>query len=144
MIKTFRGLLADGGQDQLRLGTIKGKVGYRIVKFQIMPDDPNQAAVKYVTKIYKISQTTIDDSVDFSDPTLLAAASFNEAPSAQDQAGYSTIIFDKEIFNQDIYVTNSDTGGNNKAINYYLELETVPLTDQGAEYTTLKDIRANA
>jgi len=33
VVKTFRGLLADGGQDRIRLSTIKGKVGYKIAKF---------------------------------------------------------------------------------------------------------------
>jgi len=40
MIKTFRGLLADGGQDRIRLSTIKGKVGYKIAKFEGFPNTP--------------------------------------------------------------------------------------------------------
>ena len=39
-IKTFRGLLADGGQDTIVLHTNDGSTGYRIVKFQLMPDAP--------------------------------------------------------------------------------------------------------
>ena len=140
VVKTFRGLLADDGQDQLRLQTNKGKVGYKIIKFQIMPDDPNQATVHHVMKIFKTSQSTINDSVDFSDSDLLGAATYNEAPGAQDQAGYSVIIFDNEVFNQDIFITNSEPNANQPG-NYYLELEVIPLTDHAAEYATLKDIR---
>jgi len=139
MIKTFRGQLADGGQDRIRLSTIKGKVGYKIVKFQIMPDDPNQATVKHVMKLYKTSQSTIDDSVNFTDSDLLGAAIYAEAPTSA-ISSHGLIIFDQEIFNQDIYVTNFEPT-NNQPGNYYLELEVIPLDDAGAEYTTLKDMR---
>ena len=40
MIKSYKGSLPDGGQDRIRLATIKGKVGYRIVKFQIIAEEP--------------------------------------------------------------------------------------------------------
>ena len=30
MIKTFRGILADGDQNKIRLTTKKGKIGYKI------------------------------------------------------------------------------------------------------------------
>ena len=49
-------------------------------------------------------------------------------------------IFDNEVFNQDIYVTNNDADSSSP-INYYIELEVIPLDDAGAEYTTLKDMR---
>ena len=35
VVKTFRGQLEDGGQDHIRLQTIKGKVGYRIVSCKL-------------------------------------------------------------------------------------------------------------
>jgi len=50
------------------------------------------------------------------------------------------VIFDSEIFNQDIYLTHTDTGGA-VACNYYIELEVIPLDDAGAEYATVKDLR---
>jgi len=140
-IKTFRGLIADDAQDTIVLHTIDGSTGYRIVRFEIMPNEPFDATVKHVVKIWKISQTTIDDKVDFSNNTLLGAASYNEAPGGQDQAGYGTIIFDNEIFNQDIYVTHIDGGAENKPINYYIELEQMPLDLNESTVATLKDIR---
>ena len=139
VVKTFRGQLAAGGQDRIRLQTMKGKVGYRIVKFQIMPDDPFTETVKHVMKIYKSSQTTIDDSVNFTDSDLLGVATYMETVDL-DQAGYGVIIFDREIFNQDIYITNFEVTGSEPG-NYYIELEVIPLDDAGAEYTTLKDMR---
>ena len=139
MIKTYRGLLADGGQDQIRLQTIKGKVGYRIVKFELMPDQPGIASAEYVVKIYSEQQSTIDANVNFTDSQLLAASYYQaESTSYND---WTTVIFDGQVFNQDIYITHADarTGG---IVNYYLELEVIPLDDAGAEYTTLKDMRS--
>jgi len=139
MIKTFRGLLADGGQDQIRLQTIKGKVGYRISKFEIMSASPGTAAGEWIMKIYNKSQTTIDGGVNFTDSNLLGAA-FLAHDNAPHYSSVEIIIFDREIFNQDIYLTCFDNNAANPC-NYYLELEVIPLDDAGAEYTTLKDMR---
>jgi len=139
MIKTFRGQLAASAQDRIRLQTIKGKVGYRIVKFQIMPDHPFTDTVEHVMKIYKTSQSTIDGVVNFTDSDLLGVATLTETADL-DQAGYGVIIFDREIFNQDIYITNVEPT-NSEPGNYYIELEIIPLDDAGAEYTTVKDMR---
>ena len=140
MIKTFRGLISDDTQDTIVLHTNDGSTGYRIVKFEIMAADPNQSTIKHVVKIFTVSQTAIDDSVNFSDQTLLGAATWNEAPTAQDQAGYQSIIFDNMTFNQDIFITNSDPQGN-ADINYYIELEQVKLDLTENTVATLKDIR---
>ena len=37
---SFRGQLPIGTQDYIRLKTIKGQVGYKITKFQILPGMP--------------------------------------------------------------------------------------------------------
>jgi hypothetical protein len=140
MIKTFRGILADGGQDQIRLQTIKGKVGYRIVKFQLMPKLPGTVQAENTVKIYTDEQSTIDSTIDFTDSTLLAAGYFVHQTSAT-LPYFTVVVFDREIFNQDIYVTCKEPIGA-RDINYYLELEVIPLDDAGAEYTTLKDMRS--
>jgi hypothetical protein len=57
VVKTFRGLLADGGQDRIRLSTIKGKAGYKIVKFQIIGAEPGQQDQEHTVKIYKTEQS---------------------------------------------------------------------------------------
>jgi len=143
VVKTFRGLLADGGQDRIALSTIKGKVGYRIVKFDLFPNKPGQQSVENNVLIWKSEQSSVSTSavdVDFTDSDLLAAGMYHDSSSETTTAGV-TVVFDSEIFNQDIYITHTDT---NAAIpcNYYLELEVIPLDDAGAEYTTLKDMRA--
>ena len=140
MIKTFRGQLADGGQDRIRLQTIKGKVGYRIAKAELIPADSfGTAHQELVLKIYKTEQTTINDAVNFTDTDLLGVVYTGYNTSAG-QVG-NQVVFDKEIFNQDIYVTMVDNGGSTLPGNYYIELEVIPLDDAGAEYTTLKDMR---
>jgi len=141
MIKTFRGLLADGAQDRIRLQTIKGKVGYRIVKFQLLPEDPAGTGGESIVQIWKTNQGTPSEIINFTDSDLLAAGFYSGASDSfrpQDVI----IIFDNEIFNQDIYISHKDdsTAVN---INYYLELEVIPLDDAGAEYTTLKDLRTS-
>ena len=139
VVKTFRGLLADGGQERICLETLRGKVGYRIVKFQVIPTVPGTIAQETICKI-QTEQASIDGVINFSDNTLLAASYYQDSTSAGDNQA-TTVIFDQEIFNQDIFVTNKDVSGNTESINYYIELEVIPLTDHAAEFTTLKDIR---
>jgi len=141
VVKTFRGLLADGRQDHIRLQTIKGKVGYRITKFQIIGAAPGSTVQQSTLKIYKSEQTTIDGNVNFTDSDLLAASYYpGSGSSSFSGIGDAGVIFDQEIFNQDIYVTHHDEA-TGISCNYYLELEVIPLDDAGAEYTTLKDMR---
>ena len=142
MIKTYRGLLADGGQDRIRLQTIKGKVGYRIVKFEMMPNQPGDASSENVLMIWKRELTTVPTSgerINFGDSDLLGALYYQSGTSSA-QGTYMMVVFDNEIFNQDIYITHTDNGASTSA-SYYVELEVIPLDDAGAEYTTLKDMR---
>jgi len=139
MIKTFRGLLADGGQDRIRLSTIKGKVGYRIVKFQLFAITPGAAGYESIVKVYKSEQTTIDGTVNFTDSDLLAV-SYLEGDGAPHYTDKLTTIFDREIVNQDMYITHHEDNGALQC-NYYMELEVIPLDDKGAEYMTIKDLR---
>jgi len=137
MIKTFRGRIADDGQDRIRLSTIKGKMGYRIVKLELIAINGN-INVEQVLKIYKISTTPSTD-INFTDSDLMAAGILI-ANTGNAYNPPAIVVFDQEIVNQDIYVTSKghDTPAE---INYYLELEVIPLDDAGAEYTTLKDMR---
>jgi len=143
MIKTFRGILEDGGQDQIRLQTIQGKVGYRIVKFQLFPNKPGTTTVEAVVSIFKTpgkGSGTSTAEVDFTDTNLLAVA-FHQDRHEATYTATESVVFDNETFNQDIYITLTDTIGTEKC-NYYIELEVIPLTDMGAEYTTIKSLRA--
>jgi len=141
VVKTYRGMLVDGGQDRIRLSTMKGKVGYRIVKFAVMGPDGSEN-IESVLKIYKEAQSTIDHVINFTDSALLAAAVITQSATMQNYPEDTSIIFDQEIFNQDIYTTLKGADYS-ASVNYYLELEVVPLDDDGAAYTTLKDMRTS-
>jgi len=140
MIKTFRGLLQDQTEDRLRLSTIKGMVGYKIVKFQISANTPGSEEAEFVVNIWKTSQSSIGGSIDFTNGDLLATSYLATSTSPATSGAIGPIIFDNQIINQDIYVTNFDAS-TGQAANYYIELEVINLSAEGAEYTTLKDIR---
>ena len=142
MIKTFKGQLADGAQDRIRLSTMKGKVGYRIVKLQAMSANPYAGdPAEHIVKVYDEEQTSVDGAVNFTDSNLLGTVIINNMTSGYSDPSIPVIIFDNRIFNQDIYVTHSDVNASLNC-NYYIELEVIPLSDQGAEYTTIKDLRS--
>ena len=140
MIKTFRGLLNDGAQERIRLQTLDGKTGYRIKKFQVMPFATGTGTNEAMVSVFKISQDTAPQDVDFGDVTLLGAAFF-----LRDQGVVAitseTIIFDGEIFNQDIFVNYADAQGASGRMNYYLELEQISLDDAEATAAILKNFR---
>jgi len=139
VIKTFRGLLADGKEDTVVLHTNDGSIGYRLVKFQIMTSAPTGAATEHVCKIYKIKQTSVDALVDFSDNTLLGTAVWSNAVG-YGLEGTMGIIFDNEVFNQDIYIYQTETTGS-AACNYYIELEQIKLDLNERTVATLKELR---
>jgi len=139
-IKTFRGLISDGAQDTIVLHTIDGSIGYRITKFQLLAAEPGDSNAESVCKIYKVPQTTVDGKIDFSDQTLLAAGHASNSGSTYTYPPTETIIFDQEIFNQDIYITHEDSAGSIR-LNYYIELEQIKLDLNENTVATLKDIR---
>jgi len=143
VVKTFRGLLAHGGQDRIRLSTIKGKVGYKIIKFQIITKNPTSVAAEAVYKITKKSLSTITAAVDFTNNDLLAVGFYtaNTSPTAP---ANEHIIFDNEIFNQDIFISYTDNYGSTEPGNYYIELEVIPLASDEAAITTVKAMRGLA
>ena len=138
-IKSFRGLLADEEQDTITLHTNDGSTGYKIVKFQVLGPDASETAESTI-KIYKIKQTTIDGNIDFSDNTLLAAAIYQQNVTGQNYPIDAAVIFDNEIFNQDIYISQRGDAASAK-INYYIELEQIKLDLNENTVATLKDIR---
>lgn len=139
-IKSFRGKLADGAQDTILLHTNNGSTGYRVTKFQILPVDGN-TAYEGTVQLFKIEQTAVPAEIDMQDNTLLAAAVIQQ--SIATQGGFiDTVVFDNEIFNQDIFVVHDEkSAGAGSAINYYIELEQMNLALDENTVATLKDIR---
>jgi hypothetical protein len=138
-IKTFRGLLSDGVEEKIRLTTLTGTTGYRILKFELIPPAPGVSNGENVVKIYKVTQAAVDALVDFTETTMLAAGYY--AAESSSYSDNKTVVFDNEIFNQDIFITNKDARGNSQAINYYIELEQVKLDSNETSVATLKNIR---
>ena len=142
MIKTFRGKIADDGVDTIVLHTNDGSTGYRIKKFQIIQMQPGGQSSQLVCTIWKVDPAAAQTQVDFSDNRLLGVAYRSEADAVAVNDG-EVIIFDNEIFNQDIYVRATDVAGS-QPTNYYIELEQVKLDLNESTVATLKDIRNKA
>jgi len=147
MIISYKGKIADGLQDKIFLKTIKGKRGYRINKFEIMNTTPGEPpAVELTCKMFTVDQTgSITAVVDFTDGDLLAVATYSAdhsiAAGVVSTPQRTVTIFDNDLFNQNIFITAKDVGGNAQDTNYYIELETVDLSDSQATMLTLKNLR---
>ena len=94
-IKTYRGKLKDGAKEQIRLKTNTGKIGYRIVKFQVMSDAPTTVSAECVVKIFKVPQTSVTAKINFKDNNLLAVALWTSDSDTHEQAEDMNVIFDK-------------------------------------------------
>jgi len=124
-VHSFRGLLGDGGQDEINLERSNLNLAYRIVKFQIIQPEPGENSTESTVKIYREEQTSINNTINFSDPDLLACAYYTEAASSN-YPGFVSIIFDNTLFSRNVFVTHENVDGS-AASNYYIELEEVPV-----------------
>ena len=137
---SYKGTLAIGLEDEIQLKTIKGKVGYKISKFQIMSTTPGAGNFELTGKITKVTDPNIGPTVNFTDADLLAVALYHDADATSN--GFTdTVIFDNEKFNQNIFVNITDASGNTTPANYYIELETMDLSDLETTMLTLKNLR---
>jgi len=146
VVKTYRGLLADGGQDRIKLQTSTGKVGYKIVKFQIIQETVSTQASESLVQIWKKEVASVPTSaatVNFTDTDLLGVAYLTHHDNSAYGISNDIIIFDNQVFNQDIYITHTDNQ-QTYACNYYLELEVIPLASDEAAITTVKAMRGSA
>jgi len=140
VVKTYRAKIDHDAQDLIRLNTPDGRTGYKITKLEVIPELPYGATAEHVLKVYKIEQTSINVSINFSDSMLLGTAIINNDGAGYRYPSNPTIVFDSEVFNQDIYVTHKCADGTT-ALNYYIELEQVKLTPAQAEVLIVKDLR---
>jgi len=126
-VHSFRGLLGDGGQDEINLERQNVNLAYRIVKLQILMEQPGNTAQESVVSVWREEQTSIPTSgatVDFTNTDLLGAAFQNTNVHST-----TVIIFDNTLFSRNLYITYTDNGaGTNEGCNYYLELEEVPVS----------------
>ena len=138
-IKSFRGKLANEVIETVNLHTPDGSTGYRIVKLEVVGQQPGGFTQESTLQINTISKTPTSE-IDFSDQTLLGTAYWSSNAVSENFSEDSTVIFDNVIFNQDIYVSHFGTADSN--LNYHIELEQVKLDLNEATVATLKDMRA--
>ena len=140
---SFRGKIPDGLQEKINLATLNGKRGYRVKKFQIISETPGQPpTVELVSQIYS-KEASVSAEIDFTEGDLIAVATYKEDHGSTGPVS-QVIIFDNEVFNQNIYITGKDVSGGTTGTNYYLELETIKLNDIESTQLTLKNLRTIA
>ena len=127
-VHSFRGLLADGGQDEINLERQNVNLAYRIVKLELFFNQPGTDGINLIS-VWRESQTSIPTgsaTFDFTDTDLLAVGEIRQASAVTGQATSLVVTFDNILFSRNIFVTHSDNGGA-ASCNYYLELEEVPV-----------------
>tara|TARA_Y100001938_G_C7832961_1_gene302288 strand:+ start:111 stop:557 length:447 start_codon:yes stop_codon:yes gene_type:complete len=140
---SYRGTLPIGEQDRIRLKTNTGKTGYKIIKFQIISTAPGGADAEFIGQIFKTDQTgSIGTDVNFTDSDLLAVAYHKSDSSGSAGVTDDVIIFDNEKFNQDIFVNITDKSGATVPCNYYIELQSMALSDLESTMLTLQSLRS--
>jgi hypothetical protein len=126
-VHSFRGLLSNGGEDEINLERQNVNLAYRVVKFQIIGYNPGVEEVEATVKIYREEQSSIVSTIDFTETDLLGAASHREFAAAEDFSSPQVIIFDNTLFSRNIYVSYKAAAGT-MAMNYYIEIEEVPVS----------------
>jgi hypothetical protein len=136
---SFKGQLDEGLEEKLKLSTLKGKTGYRIHRFDVIMATPGASDYECTVKVYAKAQGSGSTDIDFTESDLLAVA-YLEDGDPSDFPMSKMVIFDSEVFNQDIFVNTASRTGT-VPVNYYIELETVELTDLQSTQLTLKSLR---
>jgi len=127
-VHSFRGLLGDGGQDEINLERQNLNLAYRIVKLELMGWKPGTVHNSSTVQVWREQQTSIPTAtaiVDFSEPDLLAAGIFSNGTGLDTTLSYA-VTFDNTLFSRNIYITHTEQDGTGKC-NYYIELEEVPV-----------------
>jgi len=127
---SFRGLLADGAQDRIRIEGATGEIAWRITKFQAFTNAPGAVSnAEHVLKIYREEASSPGDAlVDFNDAALLGAIFLPVKTS--EFLHQEHVIFDNALFTRNIYVVHNLAGGAGDC-NYYIELEEVKVSAAG-------------
>ena len=126
-IQSFRGLLADGEQEKIRIQGSVGAVAWRVIKFQVISPSPVNASSEHVCKIYREEQSSVTPEINFADNELLGVAVWTTNGTAQNYPEDLTVIFDNALFVRNLYVTQSEQSGA-ASLNYYIELEEVKVS----------------
>ena len=141
-IISFKGKISDGGQETIALQTNNGLIGYKITKFEAIPESPGTSSSNHILKIYKVKQDTVTSTIDFADNRLVGSLWLRDNIDANYVGAIESIIVDNKVINQDIYVTHVETVSTEQC-NFYLELEEMKLSIDEATVATLKDMRGS-
>ena len=134
-------MLAIGEEDRIKLSTMQGRIGYRIVKFLTIAKTAGAEDSTSVCTIYKTEGLLKNiTTIDLTNPNILAIAYKKNGNGGQDTDS-DTIISDLEVFNQDIFITAGSPAGDTQPVSYYLELEQIKLSDIESTQLTLNNIR---
>ena len=76
-------------------------------------------------KIYREEQSSVTATIDFNDTDLLGATIYHDT-SNENYPVSIVVIFDNTLFSRNIYITHKDHMVA-ELINYYIELEEVPV-----------------
>jgi len=136
---SFRGLLADGKQDKIRIEGATGEIAWRITKFGIMPSSFN-ATDEYNMMIWREEQTTPGSYINFNNDELLAVAYIETVAGAAEGVS-PVVIFDNALFTRNIYVTHASQSAS--TCNYYIELEEVKVSAAGMAQLAVAAARRN-
>ena len=141
--KSFKGLIADGDTEQIRLSTNNGLTGYKITKFELFPYAPGGSGTdsEHTVQIWSVDPETVDIVTSFNAPQLLAAGMMAVSSSGVSNPSILHVVFDNVTINQDIFICHKDSTASAEPINYYIELEQVKLDLNEATVATLKDMR---
>jgi len=121
---SFKGLLGDGGEDEIELNKQNNNIAYRIVRFDILSNTP-QSNIEHLVQIWTESQSSIGATIDFTDEDWLGSAW--ESGGGYTRAHNYHVVFQDKLFSRNIFVTNFESVGA-VASNYYIVLEEVPVT----------------
>ena len=124
-VHSFRGLLGDGGQDEINLERQNANVAYRIVKLELFPNSPGTATVESTVQVWRELQDSFSQATDFGNPELLAASYLHISQEANDPGDSVMVVFDNILFSRNIFITHTETNASS-ACNYYIEIEEVP------------------
>jgi hypothetical protein len=128
---SFRGILGVEEQQRIRIQGSVGAIAWRITKFEVVNYDVGVAHAEHVVKIYREEQSSIVNTVDFSEDELLAAAAFQDAAESTNPSS-TTIIFDNALFVRNIWISQDTTiDSGTEKMNYYIELEEVKVSKAG-------------
>lgn len=142
-VHSFRGLLEDGGQDEISIQGSVGAIAWRITKLQVINQNPTTENVESVVQVWLLEQdvTSLNLLIDISNNELLGVVHYAGDEDGNNYPVTQTIIFDNTIFNKNIYVTQKGQGANVDNMNYYIELEEVTLSATGMAQLALAAAR---